>query len=181
MIVREIEPRDTPAVAAIYAHHVRVGFGSFEETPPTVEEFAGRIASVQALGLPYLVADDGGVVVGFACASSFRPRPGYRFTAEDSVYVAKDAVGRGVGRALLRAVIDRCADLGLRQLMAIIGDSDNAASIGLHQALGFTRIGVARNVGFKHGRWVDLVWMQRALRDGADSAPGGAGLRLTGG
>ncbi len=180
MVIREIEPRDIPGVAAIYGHHVLVGFGSFEETPPSVEDIAGRIAAVQALGLPYLVADDG-EVIGFAYASSFRPRPGYRFTAEDSVYVGKDAMGRGVGRALLQAVIDRCAALGLRQLMAIIGDSDNAASIGLHQALGFSRIGVARNVGFKHGRWVDLVWMQRALRDGADSAPDSAGLRLMGG
>jgi len=180
MVVREVEARDVPGVAAIYGHHVLTGFGSFEETPPSVEDIAGRIASVQALGLPYLVADDGGVI-GFASASSFRPRPGYRFTAEDSVYVAKDAVGRGVGRALLQAVIDRCANLGLRQLMAIIGDSDNAASIGLHQALGFSRIGVARNVGFKHGRWVDLVWMQRALNGGADSAPDSAGLQLRGG
>jgi L-amino acid N-acyltransferase YncA len=180
MVIREVEARDIPAVTAIYGHHVLGGFGSFEETPPSVKDIAGRIASVQALGLPYLVADNGGIV-GFAYASSFRPRPGYRFTAEDSVYVSNEATGRGVGRALLQAVIDRCAHMGLRQLMAIIGDSDNTASIGLHQALGFTRIGVARNVGYKHGRWVDIVWMQRALRDGADSAPDGAGLRLTGG
>jgi len=180
MVIREIEPRDIPGVADIYGHHVLTGYGSFEETPPSVDDIAGRIASVQALGLPYLIADDGGVI-GFAYASSFRPRSGYRFTAEDSVYVARDVMGRGVGRALLQAIIDRCAHIGLRQMMAIIGDSDNAASIGLHQALGFSRIGVARNVGFKHGRWVDLVWMQRALNDGADSAPGSAGLRLTGG
>jgi phosphinothricin acetyltransferase len=180
MVIREVEPRDIPGVAAIYGHHVLSGFGSFEETPPSAEDIAGRIASVQALGLPYLVADDGGVI-GFAYASSFRPRPGYRFTAEDSVYVAEDAMGRGVGRALLQAVIDRCAAMGLRQLMAIIGDSDNTASIGLHQALGFSRIGVARNVGFKRGRWLDLVWMQRSLRDDATSAPDSAGLRLTGG
>jgi phosphinothricin acetyltransferase len=165
MVIREVEARDIPAVAAIYGHHVLNGFGSFEETPPSAEDIARRIASVQALRLPYLVADDDGVI-GFANASSFRPRPGYRFTAEDSVYVAKDATGRGVGRALLQAVIDRCAHMGLRQLMAIIGDSDNAASIGLHQALRFSRIGVARNVGYKHGRWVDIVWMQRRLRAG---------------
>jgi phosphinothricin acetyltransferase len=180
MIIREIEPRDLPSVAAIYAHHVLFGFGSFEESPPSEEDIAGRIASVQTLGLPYLVADDG-AVIGFAYASSFRSRPGYRFTAEDSVYVANDAMGRGVGRALLQTVIDRCANLGLRQLMAIIGDSDNAASIGLHRALGFSPIGVARNVGYKHGRWLDLVWMQRSLKEGAESAPDGVGLRLTGG
>jgi phosphinothricin acetyltransferase len=180
MVIREVELRDIPGVAAIYGHHVLNGFGSFEETPPSAEDIAGRIASVQALGLPYLVADDGGVI-GFAYASSFRPRPGYRFTAEDSVYVAKDAMGRGVGRALLQAVIDRCAGMGLRQLMAIIGDSDNTASIGLHRAMGFSRIGVARNVGFKRGRWLDLVWMQRSLMDDPTSAPDSAGLRLTGG
>lgn len=180
MIIRRIEPRDLPSVAAIYGHHVLNGFGSFEETPPSEEDLAGRIASVQTLGLPYLVADDGGVI-GFAYASSFRPRPGYRFTAEDSVYVAEGAVGQGAGRALLQAVIDRCADLGLRQLMAVIGDSENAASIGLHRALGFSPIGVATNVGYKHGRWLDLVWMQRSLNGGADSAPDSAGLLLTGG
>lgn len=179
MIIRGAQPGDVPSVAAIYAHHVLAGFGSFEETPPSEAEMAGRMASVQTLGLPYLVADDRSVI-GFAYASSFRPRPGYRFTAEDSVYVAKEAIGRGVGRALLQAVIDRCANLGLRQLMAIIGDSDNAASIGLHRALGFSPVGVARNVGYKHGRWLDLVWMQRALNEGADTAPDGAGLLLTG-
>jgi phosphinothricin acetyltransferase len=180
MIIREIEARDIEAVAAIYGHHVLTGFGSFEEVPPSVEEIAGRVAAVHALGLPYLVADDGGIV-GFAYASAFRPRPGYRFTAEDSVYVSKDAVGRGVARALLQAIIDRCSALGLRQLMAIIGDSGNAPSIGLHAALGFTRIGAAHAVGFKHGRWVDIVWMQRPLNDGADSAPDGPGLKLRGG
>ncbi len=180
MIVREIEPRDIEAVAAIYGHHVLTGFGSFEAVPPSAEEIAGRVAAVRVLGLPYLVADDG-EIVGFAYASAFRPRPGYRFTAEDSVYVSKDAMGRGVGRALLQAIIDRCSALGLRQLMAIIGDSDNTPSIGLHAALGFTRIGAAHAVGFKHGRWVDIVWMQRPLDDGAQSLPDGPGLQLTGG
>jgi phosphinothricin acetyltransferase len=180
MIIRDIEPSDIDAVAAIYGHHVLTGFGSFEETPPSSETLAERVASVRALGLPYLVADDDGVV-GFACASSFRPRPGYRFSAEDSVYVARHAVGRGVGRALLQTVIDRCSAIGLRQLMAIIGDSGNAASIGLHRALGFSQIGLARSAGFKHGRWVDLVWMQRSLNDGDVSLPTGSGLRLSGG
>lgn len=180
MIVREIEPRDIEAVTAIYGHHVLTGFGSFEEVPPSTAEMSGRVAAVQALGLPYLVADDG-EVAGFAYASAFRPRPGYRFTAEDSVYVAPRAMGRGIGRALLQAVIDRCSALGLRQLMAIIGDSGNAPSIGLHAALGFIHIGAANAVGFKHGRWVDIVWMQRPLNDGADSPPGGGGLQLRGG
>jgi phosphinothricin acetyltransferase len=180
MIVREIEPGDIEAVTAIYGHHVLTGFGSFEETPPSVADMTGRIAAVRKLGLPYLVAEDG-EILGYAYASAFRPRPGYRFTAEDSVYVAPGAMGRGVGRALLQAIIDRCSALGLRQLMAIIGDSENAPSVGLHAALGFTYIGAARAVGFKHGRWVDIVWMQRALNDGAASDPDRAGLSLSGG
>jgi phosphinothricin acetyltransferase len=180
VIIRDIEPGDIDAVAAIYGRHVLTGFGSFEETPPSSEALAERVATVRALGLPYLVADDGGVV-GFAYASSFRPRPGYRYSAEDSVYVAEHAAGRGVGRALLQAVIDRCSAMGLRQLMAIIGDSGNSASIGLHRALGFSQIGLARSAGFKHGRWVDIVWMQRSLNDGDASAPDSAGLSLSGG
>jgi phosphinothricin acetyltransferase len=180
MIVRQIEPRDIGAVAAIYGHHVLTGFGSFEEVPPSVQDLNRRVAAVQALGLPYLVADDG-EIVGFAYASAFRPRPGYRFTAEDSVYVAHGAMGRGVGRALLQAIIDRCTALGLRQLMAIIGDSANTPSIALHAALGFTHIGAARAVGFKHCRWLDIVWMQRSLGGGAASPPEGRGLELSGG
>ena len=180
MIIRDLQPADMGAVAAIYGHHVLTGFGSFEEAPPSPETLAERAASVHALGLPYLVADDDGVI-GFAYASSFRPRPGYRFSAEDSVYVAQHAAGRGVGRALLQAIIDRCAAMGLRQLMAIIGDSGNSASIGLHRALGFSQIGLARSAGFKHGRWVDIVWMQRPLNDGDDSPPTGHGLPLSGG
>jgi phosphinothricin acetyltransferase len=180
MIIRDFEPGDIEAVAAIYGHHVLTGFGSFEETPPSSGALAERVASVRGLGLPYLVADDDGVI-GFAYASSFRPRPGYRFSAEDSVYVAENAAGRGVGRALLQAVIDRCSAMGLRQLMAIIGDSGNVASIGLHRALGFSQIGVARSAGFKHDRWVDIVWMQRPLNNGDGSPPIGSGLRLSGG
>ncbi|HEY7852668.1 MAG TPA: GNAT family N-acetyltransferase, partial [Caulobacteraceae bacterium] len=117
VIIREVEPADMAAVAAIYGHHVLTGFGTFEEMPPTAEDLAGRVAAVRALGLPYLVAEENGVV-GFAYASAFRPRAAYRFTAEDSVYVHRDAAGRGVGRALLAEVIERCAALGLRQLMA---------------------------------------------------------------
>jgi phosphinothricin acetyltransferase len=175
VIIREVEPADMAAVAAIYGHHVLTGFGTFEEMPPTAEDLAGRVAAVRALGLPYLVAEENGVV-GFAYASAFRPRAAYRFTAEDSVYVRRDAAGRGVGRALLAEVIERCAALGLRQLMAIIGDSGNEASIGLHRSLGFTQLGVGRRVGFKRGRWLDIVWMQRDLPGGE-----GPGLRLGGG
>ncbi|MFI4951403.1 MAG: GNAT family N-acetyltransferase [Caulobacterales bacterium] len=165
----------------MYAHHVLTGFGSFEETPPTAEEMVRRIAAVRALGLPWLVAEtqDAGVV-GYAYAAAFRPRPGYRFTAEDSVYVAPDASGQGVGRALLARIIDRCETMGLRQLLAVIGDSGNTASVALHRGLGFDLVGVAPGVGFKHGRWVDIVWMRRALNDGDRSEPQGDGLRLSG-
>lgn len=181
MIVRPAAPTDAAAIAAIYGHHVRHGFGTFEEAPPDAGEIAARIAAVTALGLPYLVAEEAGEAVGFAYAAPFRPRAAYRYTAEDSVYVAPDAVGRGVGRVLLGAVIEACEAMGLRQMMAVIGDSANAASIGLHRALGFTPAGVCRAVGFKHGRWVDTVWMQRALSGGDGAPPSGPGLKLGGG
>ena len=179
MRVRDLELADIDAVAAIYGHQVRTGFGSFEERPPEQAEMTRRIAAVRALGLPWLVAEsDEGEVNGYAYASAFRPRIGYRYTAEDSVYVAPAAQGRGVGRALLAAVIAACEARGLRQLMAVIGDSGNAASIGLHRAAGFEVVGVARGVGFKHGRWVDVVWMRRTLNEGDSAPPDGLGLAL---
>jgi phosphinothricin acetyltransferase len=180
-LIRDALSADMAAVAAIYGHHVLTGFGTFEESPPTAEDLAGRVAGVRALGLPYLVAELDGEVAGFAYASSFRPRAAYRFTAEDTVYVRPEAVGHGLGRALLGAVIERCQALGLRQLMAIIGDSGNAASIGLHRAMGFTELGVGRHVGFKRGRWLDIVWMQKTLFVADDAAPRGEGLKLGGG
>ena len=178
MVIREIEDRDIEAVATIYGHHVRTGFGSFEETPPTLAAMAGRVAAVRRLDLPWLVAEADGEVVGYAYASAFRPRPGYRYTAEDSVYVAPGATGRGIGRALLSAVIARCESMSLRRLLAVIGDSGNEASIGLHRALGFELVGIARGIGFKHGRWVDIVWMQRPLNEGDQAPPTAAGLPL---
>ena len=181
MIIRLANTADAAAVAGIYGYHVLTGLGTFEETPPPTEDIAGRIASVLSYGLPYLVAEEGGQVIGFAYAGPFRPRIAYRYTVEDSVYVAPDAVGRGVGRALVTRVIADCEALGLRQMFAVIGDSANAGSIGLHRALGFEPLGVAHGVGFKHGRWVDTVWMQRALNGGEASAPTHAGLALGGG
>jgi len=181
MIVRAADAAAAAAVTAIYGHHVLHGFGTFEEAPPDAGEIAARIAAVTALGLPYLVAEDAEGVVGFAYAAPFRPRAAYRYTAEDSVYVAPDAVRRGVGRALLARTIADCEALGLRQMMAVIGDSANAASIGLHRALRFTPAGVCRSVGFKHGRWVDTVWMQRPLNGGDGAPPFGPGLKLGGG
>jgi L-amino acid N-acyltransferase YncA len=180
--VREATPDDASALAAIYGHHVLNGVGTFEETPPSAAEMIRRRAAVVALGLPYLTAEaDDAEIVGFAYAAPFRPRAAYRYTAEDSVYVAPGQVGRGVGRVLLGEVIARCEAMGLRQLVAIIGGSDNAASIGLHRSLGFEIQGVMPALGYKHGRWVDIVSMQRGLNAGAAAPPSAAGLGLASG
>lgn len=168
--VRDARDADLPAVQAIYAHHVLHGLATFEEVPPTVDELAGRRASVLAQRLPYLVAELGGEVVGYCYATSYRPRPAYRFTIEDSVYVADGLAGRGVGAALLGALIARCEAGPWRQMIAIIGNSENAGSIALHRRLGFAHVGTLRSVGFKLGRWVDSVVMQRDVGLG-DSAP----------
>lgn len=180
MIVRAATAEDAPALAAIYGHHCRHGFGTFEETAPTAEDMAARLAAVRGYGLPYLVAEIDGEVAGFAYAGPFRPRAAYRYTVEDSVYVAPDRVGRGVGKALVAQVIADCEALGLRQIMAVIGDSANAASIGLHRSLGYELMGIMPAVGHKFGRWVDIVFMQRALNSGSDTAPDGPGLELRG-
>jgi phosphinothricin acetyltransferase len=166
-------------VGAIYGHHVLNSLGTFEEVPPSDADIAARITGVLTLGLPYLVAEDeAGRVLGFAYASSFRPRAAYRYTAEESVYVHPDLIGQGVGRALVAEIIGICEAMGLRQLVAVIGDSANAASRGLHRSLGFTEIGIGRAFGHKHGRWVDIVWVQRALGPGADAEPSAPGLEL---
>lgn len=180
MIIRAATAEDADSLAAIYGHHVLTGFGTFEEDPPSPAEMARRIAAIADLGLPYVVAEAEGGVLGFAYAGPFRPRPAYRYTLEDSVYVAPDAIGRGVGRAVLAAVIEACEALGVRQLVAVIGDSQNAASIGLHTSLGFHRQGVGQSFGFKHGRWVDIVWMQKSLNGGDETAPDGPGAKLSG-
>ncbi|RPI46971.1 MAG: N-acetyltransferase family protein [Betaproteobacteria bacterium] len=162
--VRDSRPEDVAAIQAIYGWHVLHGLASFEEVPPSVEDLLGRRASVLAVGLPYLVAEDEGMILGYSYVSPYRTRSAYRFTVENSVYVRHDLVARGVGRALLAELIARCERLDLNQIIAVIGDSANAASIGLHAALGFRMVGVLQDVGFKHGRWVDSVLMQRALR-----------------
>lgn len=180
MIVRAATEADADALAAIYGDAVLHGFGTFEEEPPSPAEMDKRRRAIADRGLPYLVAEEDGRVLGFAYAGPFRPRAAYRYTLEDSVYVAPDAAGRGVGRAVLSAVIEACEALGVRQLMAVIGDSGNSASIGLHRSLGFEKMGVGRSVGFKHGRWVDIVHMQKALNGGDTLAPTGSGVKLTG-
>ena len=168
---RDSRDDDVPAVQRIYAAHVLHGLASFEETPPSVEELAERRRQVLARGLPYLVAEQDGEVLGYCYATPYRPRSAYRFTLEDSVYVARGGEGRGVGRLLLAALIARCEAGPWRQMIAVIGDSGNAASIGLHRSLGFAEAGLLRAVGFKFGRWVDSVLMQRPLNEGQETLP----------
>jgi len=172
-ILRDCEQADIAAVTALYAHYVRTSLATFDEIPPTEAEMAQRRSAVRGAGMPFLIACDArGQVLGFAFASPYRPRSGYRFTVEDSIYVAPAATRRGIGRALLALLIERCAALGYRQLVAVIGDSANAASIGLHEKLGFARAGLQPAIGFKLGRWVDSVLMQRPLGPGASTPPG---------
>lgn len=180
MLIRAATETDAQALAAIYGHHVLHGFGTFEEVPPSPEDMDARRRAVMVQGLPWLVAEEAERVLGYAYAAPFRPRAAYRYTVEDSVYVAPDAQGRGVGKAVLARVLADCEAMGLRQVIAVIGDSANAASIALHAALGFQHQGVARSVGFKHGRWIDVVWMQKPLNGGDAGLPDAAGLSLSG-
>ena len=170
-VIADGGPAHMPQIQSIYAHWVLHGLGSFEEVPPDLSEMERRRLSVQDLGLPYLVALEADRVLGFAYAGPYRPRPGYRFTVEDTVYVAAETQGKGIGRRLLGQVIRRAEAQGRRQMLAIIGDSGNTASIGLHEALGFRRVGVFQSIGFKFGRWVDTVMMQRALGPGDSVLP----------
>jgi phosphinothricin acetyltransferase len=170
--IRPAAEADIEAVQRIYAHHVLTGLASFEETPPDAAELTRRWRAIVDAGLPYLCAVGAdGALVGYAYAGPYRPRSAYRFTVEDSVYVAPGASGRGIGRSLLRQLIDICAGLGKRQMIAVIGDSGNTASIALHRACGFELTGTFHAIGFKHGRWVDSVLMQRALGPGSTTQP----------
>jgi phosphinothricin acetyltransferase len=171
ILVRDAEPTDMPAIQAIYAHHVLYGLATFEEVPPPVAEMAVRRAAVLEAGLPYLSAVIDGQVVGYAYATMYRPRPAYRHTIEDSIYVAHDRGGCGIGSTLLQTLIARCELGAWRQMLAVIGNSGNAGSIALHRRLGFQPTGTLHAVGFKLGRWVDTVLMQRALGDGDRSTP----------
>jgi L-amino acid N-acyltransferase YncA len=170
--IRPVGEADFDAIQRIYAHHVLHGLASFEEAPPDKTELTRRWRAIVDIGLPYLcAADRGGILVGYAYAGPYRPRSAYRFTVEDSVYVAPGAGGQGIGRSLLRQLIDTCTGLGKRQMIAVIGDSGNAASIALHRACGFELTGTFKGIGFKHGRWVDSVLMQRALGPGSATKP----------
>jgi phosphinothricin acetyltransferase len=162
---------DLPAIQAIYAHHVLHGLGSFEEVPPSLEEMTRRYRDLRDKGMPYLVARRGAKILGYAYAGPYRPRIAYRYSVEDSIYVAPDATGQGVGKRLLAELIARCTAMGCRQMIAVIGDSANHGSIGVHKALGFVEAGNLRSVGFKFGRWVDSVFMQRALGPGDTNPP----------
>lgn len=171
-LVRASVEADIPAIAAIYRHHVTTGLASFEETSPDLAELARRREAVLASGLPWLIAEDlDGKVVGYAYAALYRPRSAYRFTVEDSIYVAPGMIGRGIGRSLLTALIAETTAVGYRQMIAVIGDSGNHASIALHRSCGFREAGRLRSVGFKFGRWVDSVLMQRALGPGDTVLP----------
>jgi len=172
IIIRDSQADDIPSLTAIYGHAVRSGLASFEYDPPDAAEMARRREGVLGGGYPYIVATDAeGRVQGYAYVSAYRPRQAYRFTVENSIYVAPETKGRGVGRALLEALIARCTAQGFRLIVAVIGDSANAASIGLHAACGFEPAGKLPNVGWKHERWVDSVLMTRPLGEGATTPP----------
>ena len=170
LLIRPVTPDDLPAITSIYGWHVLNGTGTFELEPPDRAEMARRQGDVTGRGLPWIVAERSGSVLGYAYANHFRPRRAYRFCLEDSVYLADDAMGQGVGRLLLVELVARCEALGARQILAVIGDSGNVASIGVHRALGFEHVGTLKSAGWKFGRWVDVVMMQKALGQGDAAA-----------
>ncbi len=171
MHIRTATTDDLARITAIYAHHVLHGTGTFETTPPSEVEMASRHADVAAKGLPYLVAEASGQVMGFAYANWFKPRPAYKFSAEDSIYVDPTQVHSGVGAALLSELLTRLEGAGVRQVLAVIGDSGNLGSIKLHTKLGFNQIGVLPSVGWKFGRWLDVVMMQKSIGEGGHTSP----------
>lgn len=171
MDIRPARAADAPEMQSIYAHHVLHGTGSFEEVPPSVEEMRARFEAGTAAGNAWLVATDATGVVGYAYYARFRPRAAYRFCAENSVYVREDQRGQGVGKALVARLLEQAEATGFRQMVAVIGDSDNVGSIGVHASLGFHKVGVLRSTGLKFGRWLDTVYMQRALGRGDADVP----------
>lgn len=164
--IRPSRDDDIPAITAIYAHHVLHGTGTFETTPPTEADMSARRADVLAKGLPWLVVEDGGQVLGYAYCQWFKPRPAYRFSAEDSIYLAPQASGKGLGRELLAALAVQAEAAGVRKLIAVIGDSANAGSVGVHRTLGFTQVGILQSCGWKFGRWLDVVLMEKFIGQG---------------
>ncbi len=171
VVTRGALPADAAAIAAIYAESVSQSTASFEIVPPDETEMARRMAALADKGYPYFVAEREGRIIGYGYAGPYHLRAGYRSTVEDSIYLAAEAQGQGIGGVLLRRIIDACAAQGYRQMVALIGASDHDASIRLHKAAGFATVGTLKNVGYKHGRWLDVTLMQRALGPGAETAP----------
>jgi L-amino acid N-acyltransferase YncA len=173
VIIRPSRDEDVPTLHAIYAWSVQHESASWEYEPPTLEEFAQRRRNILAQGFPYFTAELDGRAVGYSYASPYRARIGYRFVVEDSVYVAQDVAGRGVGKRLMQTLIDECIRLGFRQMVAVIGDSANIRSVKLHESCGFLKVGHFKDIGWKNDRWLDSVQMQRALGEGSDTPPAG--------
>ncbi|MDS1140595.1 N-acetyltransferase family protein [Pusillimonas sp. SM2304] len=171
VIIRDATPEDMAAIQGIYAHHVLHGTATFEETPPTVQEMQARHAAIAGAGMPYLVAETRDRIAGYCYASLYRPRVAYRYTLEDSIYLAEGQAGQGLGKALLAALIARCEQGPWRQMIAVIAGHNNLASIGLHRSLGFAHAGTQPATGFKFNQWIDVVFMQRALGPGSTTPP----------
>jgi phosphinothricin acetyltransferase len=171
MEIRAAIEADLPDIQAIYAHHVLHGTGTFEEVPPSLEEMTQRFAAGSGRGWTWLVAADATGVLGYAYYAQIRDRSAYRFTAEDSIYVREDVRGQGVGKALVSHLLEAATAAGFRQMIAVIGDSENVGSVGMHASLGFHHVGTMRAVGLKFGRWLDTVYMQRSLGPGDDGIP----------
>ena len=169
--IRDVTEADIPAIQRIYAHHVEHGIATFELTPPSQQEMLARYHRIQAERMPYLAACEDGQLLGYCYANTYRPRPAYRFTVEDSIYLSPDHQGRGVGRQLLQALVSRCETGPWRQMVAVISGEGSEASVALHQKLGFVHAGNLRTVGFKHGRWIDTILMQRMLGPGGGTPP----------
>lgn len=170
-VIRPGALADMSAIGSIYRRHVLEGLATFEEVPPDVDEMARRFTGVTSRGLPWLVAEAGGRIVGYAYAGPFRDRSAYRFSVEDSIYLDAAAQGQGLGTRMLEGLIARSEAAGARQMLAVIGDSANAGSIGVHRRCGFEHVGIFRDVGLKFGRWVDTVMMQRPLGEGGRTLP----------
>ncbi len=169
--IRPSRDEDVAAIAAIYAHHVLHGTGTFETEAPTTTDMAARRSDVLSKELPYLVAERDGELLGFAYCNWFKPRPAYRFSAEDSIYLAAAARGQGLGAQLLAALTQAAEAAGVRKLIAVIGDSANLGSIGVHRSQGFTHVGVLKDCGWKFGQWRDVVLMEKVLGEGSSTSP----------
>ncbi|RYX95187.1 MAG: N-acetyltransferase family protein [Comamonadaceae bacterium] len=170
-LIRASQEQDLPAITAIYGHHVLHSTGTFETDPPSLADMTARRADVLSKGLPYLVAEQDGKILGFAYGNWFKPRPAYRYSVEDSIYLAPDTHRQGLGRALLTELLARFEVVGVRKVMAVIGDSANQGSVGVHRALGFSQVGIVESCGWKFGAWRDIVIMQKTLGLGDTQPP----------